>query len=152
MDVKLRETMEGVIEALTAKDLDSLMSYFDEQAVLIDPHFPLKEMHGKPVISCGYKWAFQAMKNMDLKISNIFSAATQDAAVFELDVVYALRTGQVLRQAQTFVVEMNDQKITRLQAYTSHAPKGADGMLLRLLHRLRSCIKAKLMHSQTASV
>ena len=49
----IAQITQGLIEALEAKDLPVALSFFADDAVVIDPHYPQPIMKGKAAIQQG---------------------------------------------------------------------------------------------------
>ena len=139
MTIALRKTMDGVIEAIESKDVDLLLNYFADDAVLFDPHFPVSNMEGKSLIRCSYNWAFLSVKELCISIEREFTSSDGQSGVFELRTKYRSQTGRQQTFFQMFILEMKNDKILRLQVYTPSAPKNNFRPLLsvsRLIKRL----------------
>ena len=55
--VTAKDLLEGMFQAFSAKDLPQVMSYFANDAVFCDPHYPQQHMVGKEAIAQGMAWS-----------------------------------------------------------------------------------------------
>ncbi len=133
----LRDTIERSFAAVMAKDLDAVLSFFAEDSVLIDPHYPSPRMVGKAAIGDGLTWAFSNMEQMGFTIVHYFAGEDGKSAVVEVDTAHVLRGGMKLNFPQVFVIETRDGLITRLQAYEPYGPPGIGGLMLGLTRLMR---------------
>ena len=53
-----RDDVERLITAFEAKDLETIMAEFADDAYVYDPHYPQTDMVGKDAIRQGMEWAF----------------------------------------------------------------------------------------------
>ena len=51
----LHDLVIRAFAAVEAKDLEAMMSLFADDAVVIDPHFPTRQMQGKAAIREGFR-------------------------------------------------------------------------------------------------
>ena len=140
MSDEVPEAVTGLLAALQAKDLDGALRWFADDALVIDPHYPMPRMAGKAAIAAGLQWAFGALDQMRFSPQNVWVAPDGASAAAEVATAHTLR-GRPLRFTQTFVLELRDGRITRLQSYTPYGPPGIGGLmlgLLRLGRRLRA--------------
>ena len=141
MSVTIRQTMDGVIEAIESKDIGMLLSYFADDAVLFDPNFPVSKMEGKSVISCGYKWAFMALKEVGMSIEQVFESDNRHSAAFKLCTRYLSQTGQQKVFPQMCVLEMKNGKISHLQVYTPYSPKNKFKVFLTVSKYMKKILR-----------
>ncbi len=52
-DASLHDIVTRTFTTLEAKDLEKMMSFFTDDAILIDPHFPSPRIQGKATIRDG---------------------------------------------------------------------------------------------------
>jgi len=113
-----------------AKDLVAALSFFADDAVLIDPHYPVPRMKGRAAIERGLKWGLASLETPGFSIRN---RATQGALEFyEVDTKHKLKFGPTIAFDQVFVVEIRDDKIVRMQAYEPYPAPGIAGVVRRV--------------------
>lgn len=139
MSKELQETMERQFAAIEAKDLDAALSFFADDAVLIDPHYPVPRMVGKAAIADGLRWSFGQMKTFGFTVENYFGSEDGRSAALEVASAHVLNAGMRLNFPQVFVVEARDGLLTRVRAYEPYGPGGIGGIVLGLT---RLCRKA----------
>ena len=140
MSTPLQILVEESFAAVEAKDLEKVLSYFAEDAVLIDPHYPSPVMKGKAAIEDGLRWGFKGMKQFGFSIVNYIELANGQRAAVEVATHHILQNGMHLRFSQAFFVDVQNRLITRMQAYEPYGPPGIGGLVLggtRLQRRLR---------------
>ncbi|MDH5544164.1 MAG: nuclear transport factor 2 family protein [Gammaproteobacteria bacterium] len=143
MTTQFQQVMNGMIEAIHSKDLESLMGYFGEEAELYDPHYPMPKMKGKYEISCGLKWAFGGIKKFGFTVEQVFVSQDANKGAVEINTSHVMKTGQKMNFSQVFVVELQDGKISRMHAYVPYGPGGANGFVLALIRFFRRFIPRK---------
>lgn len=131
----LPDVMKGAFEALESRDLDAVMKFFAEDAVLYDPHYPYSEMHGKDEIREGLEWAYAGMESMSFTPLRFFTSDDGASCVVELDTHHVPKAGRPLDFAQVFVVDTKDGAITSMRSYLPHGPNGFGGFMLRTMHK-----------------
>lgn len=119
----------AMIDAFMAKDLKRAMSYFAEDAVLIDPHYPKPRMKGLVDIERGLTWGLSSLAKPGFALRN--SSVNGDLGFFEMDTQHVLTIGITIAFDQVFVVEARDGKIVRLQAYEPYPAPGIAGVIRR---------------------
>ena len=58
----MQDLVNRVFAAVQAKDLETLMTLFADDALLIDPHFPQERLQGKTAIREAMRHAMAGMK------------------------------------------------------------------------------------------
>jgi ketosteroid isomerase-like protein len=140
MSTPLRAFVEQAFAAVEAKNLQATLQYFAEDAVLIDPHYPSPVMVGKAAITDGLRWGFGGMKQFDFKIVNYFESMDGQQAAVEIATHHVLQNGRHLQFPQAFFIDVQNNLITRMQAYEPYGPSGIVGVVLggfRAQRRLR---------------
>ena len=69
-----REQVESFLGAFRAKDLDAVLSFFADDAVVYDPHYPVPEMKGKAAIRQGIAWSFANVEQPGFTIRHLWLA------------------------------------------------------------------------------
>ena len=119
-----------MLQAFMAKDLAAALAFFADDAVLIDPHYPVARMTGRAAIERGLKWGLASLERPGFSIRN---RARQGAIEFyEVDTKHKLKIGQTIAFDQAFVVEIRDGKIVRMQAYEPYPAPGIAGVIRRV--------------------
>lgn len=123
--------------AVTAKDLDTSLALFTEDAVFFDPHYPVQKMVGKAAIKDGLIWGFGGMEKFQFDIDHYFESEDGKSASIETSCHHVLKGGRSLDFPQVFVIETRDGLVSRMQAYEPYGPGGIVGVFLgvqRLIH------------------
>ncbi len=115
-----RAMIESMFNALEEKDLERLMSFFAEDALFIDPHYPEPEMKGIAAIRKGCEWAFQGLEKPGIQIRNCWIDG--DKAAVEVATHHITKEGMILDFPQMFSIEMHKGCIIRMQAYVPYPP------------------------------
>jgi ketosteroid isomerase-like protein len=136
-----RQLIDSVFQAFSSKDLPTVMSYFSDDAVLIDPHYPQVMMQGRAAIEQGLVWGLGNLVKPGFSIRNVLISG--DKAAVEVDTHHLFKGGMELKFDQMFMLESRAGKITRLQAYVPYGPPGVAG-LATLLTRMGWWLQGKL--------
>ncbi len=126
----LHDLVIRTFATIEAKDLDTMMSLFADDAVLIDPHFPKPQMQGKAVITEAFREAMSGMRSFGYTIVNYCESENGQCAAVETATHHVLKPGMKRNFPQTFIFEVVDGHICRLQAYEPYGPHGIMGMFL----------------------
>ena len=132
MTTPLHDTVEQLLDAFAAKDLDAVLTLLADDAVLVDPHYPNPRMAGKAEIADGLRWVFRTMKTLGFTPLTYFEAADGQRAAVEVASAYVLNTGMRLNLTQVFVIDTREGLVTRVQAYEPYGPGGIGGIVLSL--------------------
>jgi ketosteroid isomerase-like protein len=141
MNTSLHEVVTRTFAAVEAKDLDMMMSLFADDAVLIDPHFPILRMQGKVAIKEGMRGAIAEMQSFGYTTVNYFESENGQRAAVETATHHVIKQGKKVNFPQVFIFEVAEGRITRMQAYEPHGPHGMYGVYLffaRLMKRFSS--------------
>lgn len=130
MDTSLHDLITRTFATVEAKDLDAMMSVFAEDAVVIDPHFPMPQMQGKAAITEGFRGAMSGMRSFGYTIVNYCESENGQSAAVETATHHVAKPGMKLNFPQVFIFEAADGRITRMQAYEPYGPHGIMGVLL----------------------
>lgn len=137
-----RKLFEEMIDAFTRKDLPQIMSYFAEDAVLYDPHYPQPRMVGKKAIEQGLAWGISSLEKPGFKLRHLWLDG--NSGVAELDTHHLIRGGIESKFDQVFVFELEGNQFKRLQSYVPYPPHGIAGIIgniTRFVWRLQGKIK-----------
>lgn len=132
MDTPLHDLVTRTFTTVEAKDLDAMMSIFADNAVLIDPHFPVPRMQGKAAIREAFQEAMAGMQSFGYTIEHYFESEDGQSAGVETATHHVVRKGMKLNFPQVFIFEAADGHITRMQAYEPYGPHGIIGVFLFL--------------------
>lgn len=136
-----RFEIENVIGAFCAKDLERVLSFFADDALVFDPHYPQPEMKGLTAIRRGLAWGLGNMEKPGFVIRHCWIDG--EKAVVEMDTHHVFKGGMEVKFPQVFVIEMRNGQITRLQAYVPYTPPGLVGLLAKLT-RLQWKLQGKI--------
>ncbi|MGA2793396.1 MAG: nuclear transport factor 2 family protein [Roseiarcus sp.] len=118
-----------LIDAFVAKDIDAVMGLFADDALLVDPHYPVSRMQGRAAIERGIRWGLSSLAKPGFTLRH--SAIDGDIGFFEVDTKHLLSIGMTVQFEQVFVVEKRGDKIARLQAYEPYPAPGVAGLIRR---------------------
>jgi len=138
MNTSLYDLVTRTFAAVEAKDLDIMMSLFADDAVLIDPHFPIPRMHGKAAITEGLRVAI--VRNAILRLHNrqLFRVGELSTRGSRDREAPRHQAGDEAKFPAVFILEASDGRITRMQADEPYGPPGIVGVLsflARLMNR-----------------
>ena len=142
MTLFTEETVKRMFGAFEAKDMETVLSYFAEDALVIDPHYPTPRMEGKAAIRAGFAWAFANIEQPGFTLLRLWTDGTSGA--LEMDTHHRIRGKLESRFQQVFIVETRNDQILRLQSYPDYGPHGMQGMFLRLTRLGRRFRRASL--------
>jgi ketosteroid isomerase-like protein len=137
-----KELFEGMLQAFMSKDLPKVMSYFTDDAVLYDPHYPQPRMVGKAAIQQGLEWGMSSLEKPGFKLRHMWT--DENSGVAELDTHHLIKGGIEAKFDQVFVFEVRDGKFTRLQSYVPYPPHGIAGIIgnvTKVMWRLQGKMK-----------
>jgi ketosteroid isomerase-like protein len=119
--------LEEMLKAFMNKDLPKVMSYFADDAVFFDPHYPQPRMVGKEAILQGMTWGMSSLEKPGFKLRHVWLDG--NSGVAELDTHHVIRGSMETKFDQVFVFEFRNGKFTRLQSYVPYPPHGIAGMI-----------------------
>lgn len=134
----ISEIAQQLVASFEGKDMPAMLALFADDAIMIDPHYPVTEMKGKAAIKQGLEWAFSNIEKPGFAIRHVWEDANSGA--IEVDSFHVFRGGMKVNFPQVFILETRDGLITRLQSYPPHGPGGIAGAvtsLTRLIWRLQ---------------
>ena len=126
------DLLQDALRAVQAKDLPALDALVTDDAVFIDPHYPIRRMAGRGAVARGLGWSFGTIDSFRFRIVQGFQTADGEHAAVEVDCDHTLRGGRHLAFRQVFVADARAGRITRLEAYEPYGPGGLVGWVLRL--------------------
>jgi len=138
----ISDVAQQLVASCEGKDMPAILALFADDAIMIDPHYPVAEMKGKAAIKQGLEWAFSNIEKPSFAIRHVWEDVNSGAV--EVDSFHVFRGGMKVKFPQVFILETRDGLITRLQSYPPHGPGGIAGgltSLIRLIWRLQGKIK-----------
>lgn len=132
-NTSLHDLVIRAFATIEAKDLEAMMDLFADDAVVIDPHFPTPKMQGKAVITEAFRGAMRGMRSFGYTIVNYCESENGQCAAVETATHHVLTRGMKRNFPQTFIFEMADGHISRMQAYEPYGPHGIMGVFLFLV-------------------
>ena len=123
MTTTTKTQVEAMLKAFEAKDTEALLDYFAEDSIFFDPHYPEPQMQGKAAIKQGFEHAFSIIAKPGFQLRNFWGNGRTAAA--EVDTHHILQDGSEIRFPQVFILEMQDDLLTRLQCYVPYPPPAA---------------------------
>jgi ketosteroid isomerase-like protein len=134
--------IKRMFAAFMSKDVEAVLALFAEDAVMIDPHYPVREMHGKAAIRQGIEWVFRNIEQPGFTLRRVW--IDDDGGAVEVDTHHVFRGGMAVRFPQVLVVDTRDGLIHRLQSYPPYGPGGIGGLLAKatwLVWRIQGRLK-----------
>jgi ketosteroid isomerase-like protein len=126
-EVSLKSMVEGLFKAFITKDVDKVMSFFAEDALFFDPHYPQQRMVGREAILQGVTWGLSSMEKPGFKIRKIWQDG--NSGVVETDTHHVIKGGIETKFEQVFVFETRHGKFSRVQSYVPYSPNGIAGVV-----------------------
>lgn len=139
MSINLSKLLREHFNAVEKKDLGAVMDFYHSDIDFIDPHYPKVHMKGKNEVFKGLTWSFKTVKSFSFKTINYFENKDSTKASVEYDSIIELFNGKSFQFRQVFIIEMQNNKIRRLQAYETYGPHGMHKIMLlvtRLVHKI----------------
>jgi ketosteroid isomerase-like protein len=139
MNPSLQDLVTRTFVGVEAKDLNLMMGLFADDAVLIDPHFPVPRLQGKAAIAEGLRGAFAGMQSFGYTLEKYFESESGESAAVETATHHIIKKGIKLNFPQVFIFDALNGRVTRMQAYEPYGPHGIMGMFLsmgRVMKRL----------------
>lgn len=136
----LQTIMTEVFDALHTQNLDKLMGHIAEDALLIDPHYPVINMEGKRAIRNGLEWAFSGMKEFGFNVQQIFESEDGQRAAIEMQCSHVIKAGKRFDFQQVWIVDITGDKLSRLQAFVPYGPNGMHGLILGITRVVRKAM------------
>ena len=125
-----REFVGQMLGAFMDKDIETVLGFFTDDAVVVDQHYPVREMKGKAALRQGFDWAFKTLKKPGFTIRHLW--IEDDTVAVEIDTHHVLNHGPDLNFPQVFVFETCNNLISRMQCYAPYGPPGIGGLLTKL--------------------
>ena len=129
-----RENIELLFESFSNKDIEKVMSVFDNDSIFIDAHYPEKEMIGAHSIRRGLSWSINNMSSMKFTILNLW--ISEDKASVEVFAEHKLKIGLKLNFKEVFIIEIKNQKIKRFEAFLPYPPFGFVNFASKLIWKI----------------
>ena len=123
--------LEAVFKSFESKDIEQIMTHFADDAVLIDPHYPIPEMKGKEMIIKGLIWGLKPLITASFNIEKIWVNGNEGA--IKVKTFHVLKGGNKVDIQQVFLFAFNDEKkLTYLQSFVPYRPHGLSGLIPRI--------------------
>ena len=126
-----KEDVEAVFRSFESKDIDQIMTHFADDAVLIDPHYPIPEMKGKEMIFKGLTWGLKPLITASFTTENFWVSGNE--GVIKVKTNHVFKGGSKLDTIQVFLFALNEnKKFTYLQSFVPYRPSGLNGFITRI--------------------
>lgn len=135
--------IEQFFQAAEAKDIEAAMAFFTPNAKFIDPHYPNVHMEGKEEIREGLTWGFNGLKKLGFSIEKYFESTDGKNVAVEVATAHILPNGKPLNFPQVFMIDIEDNKISRVQVYVPYGPHGALKVILGMTRLTRKIAKLR---------
>ena len=123
--------VEAVFRSFESKDIDQIMTHFEDDAILIDPHYPIPEMKGKEMIIKGLTWGLKPLITANFTTENFWINGYD--GVIKVKTNHVFKGGNNLDTIQVFLFTLNEnKKITYLQSFVPYRPSGISGFITRI--------------------
>jgi ketosteroid isomerase-like protein len=124
--------IEAIFKSFESKDIEQILPHFAEDAVLIDPHYPVTEMKGKEAIRKGLTWGLKPLVSASFKVDNFWVSGNEGA--IKMDTNHVFKGGKKISIMQVFLFSMNEKKeLVYLQSFVPYRPDGIDGIALKII-------------------
>jgi len=123
--------IEAVFRSFESKDIDLIMSLFADDAILIDPHYPVMEMKGKEAIRKGLTWGLKPLITASFTTEKLWVDGNEGA--IKLITNHVFKGGNKVDIIQVFLFALNNEKkFLYLQSFVPYRPPGLSGLIPRL--------------------
>ncbi len=118
------EVVQRLLDAFIARDVATAVACFAEDGVLIDPHYPQSQMRGRQVIAENLRQMFAVLVQPGFSVRQGWQTAVDGSGsgAIEIDTHHRFADGSEARFPQVFVYEIEDHRLSRLQAYVPYPP------------------------------
>jgi hypothetical protein len=107
-----------------------MLDLIHENAVVVDPHYPIERMEGKAAIAQGLTWGLDALVNPGFLVRQFYE--TENGGMVEVDTHHVLKGGMEVKFVQAFAFEVADEKLIRIQAFVPYRQPGIGGWIPRV--------------------
>ena len=119
-----------LLKLMMEKNLEGMLELIHEDAIFIDPHYPIERMEGKKAIRQGLIWGLETLAKPGFKIKKCHTSGNSGAV--EVATHHVLKVGMEVKFPQVFLLEVNDGQLTRLQAFVPYRQPGIGGWIPRI--------------------
>jgi len=140
MNTYLSVLVDDMFKAIEAKELETLIQFYHEDAEFLDPHYPNIHMKGKQQIIEGLTWGFNGVKTFSFTPVFYFENEEGTHASVEMATRLELTSAKKHCYQQVFIIETKAGKVSRCQAYETYGPHGILNVMLvitRFVNKLR---------------
>jgi ketosteroid isomerase-like protein len=135
-----QEFINHFFHLVEIKDLSATMACFNPNAEFIDYFYPTVHMKGKQAIKNGLSWGFNGVETFGFNIVNYYESTMGNRVSIEIDTTHTLTNGKKINFMQIFLIDLENEKITRLQNYLPYGPHGIFKyklMIQHLIHKIK---------------
>lgn len=125
-----KENIQLFFDLFSRKELDEIMKLFDENSVFVDANYPGGKLIGKKNILRGFKWSLKNATKLKFNILNCF--VNNNLAFVEVFAEHELKFNLKYSFKEVFVIELENEKIKRLEAYLLSPPKNITSFISKL--------------------
>lgn len=119
-----------LLNLMMDKDLDGMMDLIHDDALFVDPHYPMQRMKGKEAIRQGLIWGLETLVKPGFEIKKIH--ASEHSGAVEVATHHVLKGGMEVEFDQVFLLEISEGKLSRLQAFVPYRQPGIGGWIPRI--------------------
>jgi ketosteroid isomerase-like protein len=121
---------DQLLKLMMDKNLEGMMDLIHDDAVFVDPHYPMERMEGKKAIRQGLIWGLETLVKPGFEIKKIH--ASEHSGAVEVATHHVLKGGMEVEFDQVFLFEINDSQLIRLQAFVPYRQPGIGGWIPRI--------------------
>lgn len=120
-DTFTREQIESVLTAFEERDTERASTFWAENGVFIDPHYPEPEYRGPDQVREALDWALDnIVERPGLTVRNVWDDGETFAV--EADTHHTMKDGTDAEFRQVFVIESEHGQVSRWQSYLPFPP------------------------------
>ena len=121
---------ETLLNLMMERNLEAMLDLIHEDAIVIDPHYPIERMEGKAAITRGLTWGLDTLVKPGFKVRQFYES--ENSGMVEVDTHHVLKGGMEVKFEQAFAFEIADGKLIRIQAFVPYRQPGIGGWIPRI--------------------
>ena len=121
---------ETLLNLMMERNLEAMLDLIHEDAIVIDPHYPIERMEGKAAITRGLTWGLDTLGKPGFKVRQFYES--ENSGMVEVDTHHVLKGGMEVKFEQAFAFEIADGKLIRIQAFVPYRQPGIGGWIPRI--------------------
>ena len=121
---------EKLMNLMMERNLEAMLEMIHDDAVLIDPHYPVMRMEGKAAVTQGLTWGLETLVKPGFKVRQFYES--KNGGMVEVDTHHVLKGGMEVKFDQAFAFEVCDGQFIRIQAFVPYRQPGIGGWIPRI--------------------